>query len=112
MFRFMSNMFDRSAEKLKERKDAADYCALKKKERADLAERTAIAKAFNDRYTYCERYVPFGAGQDLYTSFAWMCPVCNKVHLSLSHSFLSGMQYPACCTYPEGHRHFDKIKCP
>ena len=35
---------------------------------------------------------------------AWMCPTCNKVHKHTSWNCLDGLQYPACCTFAEGHR--------
>jgi len=95
--------------------------SARRRERKDTAERGAIAKAFNDRWTYRHRY-----GDAYHTNekpnsmaaasvadpgeHAWMCPKCNRVHLSIGCSFLTGLWYPACCDHPEGHRLFDKIR--
>lgn len=87
MFRFMSDMFE--------------FTKKRSVERAAAAEKARIAKVFNDCYTYRNRYI---------TSHAWMCPLCNRVHDATEHSFLTGMQYPACCTYPEGPRCLEGIK--
>lgn len=71
----------------------------------ELLEIRLIATFFNNRYTYKKRW----KGSSSYT-FCWMCPECNKIHEAKENSFLTGMQYPACCSYPEGHRLFDDIK--
>ena len=51
-----------------------------------------IAKAFNNAHTHMS-----SAGK-------WMCPICNVVHETVGHSFLTGLQYAACCSFEEGHR--------
>lgn len=80
--------------------------------RRDASERRAIAKLWNDRYCYrvqheekAERLtgtavfglLPKGGNR-------WMCPDCNRIHAPTECSVWSGLQYPACCTTPEGHR--------
>jgi hypothetical protein len=52
-----------------------------------------IALTFNRRHTF-----PFDV------KGRWMCPICNTVHASTSYSFLTGLQYPACCSIEAGHR--------
>lgn len=88
-------------------------------EQRAAAERRRIAKVFNDLYTYRERFdksksdrLP-GSGMYGFTpevGHAWMCPDCNKIHHATSCSAFSGLQYPACCSYPEGHRLYHDIK--
>lgn len=86
--------------------------------RAIAEERAAIAKAFNDRYTYRERWKEDGQrlpGTGMYgftplSGNAWMCPECNHVHLAESCSVFSGLQYPACCSTHAGHRHDRDIR--
>lgn len=34
----------------------------------------------------------------------WMCPMCHKIHDSHRFSPFTGLQFPACCEYPEGPR--------
>lgn len=78
----------------------------------DTAERADIAAAFNDRYTYREEYVKdmerlVGTSVGTVTprgGYAWMCPDCNKIHHPTHCSVFSGLQYPRCCTTPEGNR--------
>jgi len=85
--------------------------------REDLEQRRTIAEIFNLRYAYKEpynkrrpgQYLPHTGARNGETSFcqagfAWMCPGCNKIHEALSWSVFSGLQYPACCNHPEGHR--------
>ena len=79
----------------------------KREKEADTKERSAIAKAFNDRFTFRFDYFK---GEGLWGGMAWMCPECNAIHKTLGHSFLSGMQYPACCRHAEGHRCCDNIR--
>lgn len=89
--------------------------ALWKSERAEqqeIAERTAIAKAFNDRYCYRIQHeanaprlsggayngpIPMGGNR-------WMCPECNLIHAPLECNMFSGLQYPRCCSTSEGNR--------
>lgn len=87
-----------------------------KLEREEKKQIKAIAKCFNDRYAYKEQYTKSkdwlphtGAKPETQTSnvragYAWMCPECNKIHAPLSWSVFSGLQYPRCCSFPEGHR--------
>ncbi|HYE39915.1 MAG TPA: hypothetical protein VEB23_08285 [Ramlibacter sp.] len=79
--------------------------------RADAAERAAIARAFNDRYTYRKLLVEGmptlpGSfyGMPHQAGYAWMCPDCNRIHHPIADSVFSGLQYPACCAHPVGHR--------
>lgn len=89
-----------------------------RKAKADQLERKAIAKAFNDRYTYRHHWkksteAPPGTGIYGFTplgGYAWMCPDCNHVHLAESCSVFSGLQYPGCCSTPAGHRLHEEIK--
>lgn len=83
----------------------------------DAAEKAAIAKAFNDRYTYRRRLVSgapmlpgsfYGMPHD--AGYAWMCPECNRTHHPISDSVWSGLQYPACCSRAEGHRLSEGIR--
>ena len=71
-------------------------------EARDAADRAAIAKAFNDRYTYRQRL----AGDN----YAWMCPECNRTHASIDQSAFDGLHYPACCSSPYGNRLSHGIK--
>jgi hypothetical protein len=50
-----------------------------------------VAASFNRVHTFSGRQ-------------EWMCPDCNRVHARSGHSWLTGYQYPACCTHSEGHR--------
>lgn len=63
----------------------------------EAREKCAIAKAFNDRYCYRHKHPTVGDN-------CWMCPECNITHARIGHDFLTGLQYPACCSYPAGHR--------
>jgi hypothetical protein len=56
-----------------------------------------IALAFNRRHT---NHGPS------YQKGLWMCPACNTVHESIEWSFLTGLQFPACCDFYAGHRMF------
>lgn len=62
------------------------------KERAKRA-RFNAALAFNKIHTYTWQ----SKGQ-------WMCPTCNRVHLLCGTSPFSGLQFPECCEFPQGHR--------
>lgn len=80
-------------------------------------ERIAIAKAFNDRYTYRAQWTPdlpilpgtFYGGPHR-SGYAWMCPECNQIHHPTSDSLWTGLQYPACCSHGSGHRLDDRIR--
>lgn len=85
--------------------------------RADASERAAIAKSFNDRYTYRKRLIQGmptlpGSfyGMPHQAGYAWMCPDCNRIHHPIADSVFSGLQYPACCTRSEGHRLYEGIR--
>jgi hypothetical protein len=95
--------------------------ARKRRERtaamSEAAEKRAIAKVFNDRYTYRKQliegmpYLPGSYyGGPHRSGYAWMCPGCNRVHHPVSDSVFSGLQYPACCSRVEGHRLDDGIR--
>jgi hypothetical protein len=82
------------------------------KQDVEKREKTRIAKLFNDRYTYRKEWI---LGLERLTGislggipprggFAWMCPDCNKIHHPIKYSALTGLHYPSCCSYPEGHR--------
>jgi hypothetical protein len=99
--------------------DLLTFLRLRRVERRDKAERVAIAKAFNDRYTYRHPYrkgderrqfTPAEGLDDWFPDQAWMCPCCNTVHMTIGRSLMTGMHFPSCCAHPEGHRHFDKIR--
>lgn len=74
-------------------KEAKDIVVRRQKEKRLKQELYDIAKQFNNRHTY--------TGDGL-----WMCPICNKVYNSTGFNVLTGMQYPACCHFTEGHRLF------
>lgn len=59
-------------------------------------EKANIAKRFNNIYTYKQNY---NNGKN-----AWMCPECNRIHLSGETSFFTGLQYPSCCSTESGNR--------
>lgn len=71
-----------------------------------------LAKDFNRLYTYRGHYFqPTGRlpgtamfGDPPEDVAAWMCPGCNAVHRPVSCSVFSGLQFPACCNFQEGHR--------
>ncbi|MDR3684756.1 MAG: hypothetical protein P4L11_13595 [Geothrix sp.] len=96
------------------------YALVKKQkaERVERLEKAAIAKAFNDRYTYRKPWVkglPRLPGSGMFGitpegGYAWMCPECNRIHHPVESSVFSGIQYPACCRWPEGHRFYDEIR--
>lgn len=92
-------------------KEARRIADKRQAEADDKAERASIAQAFNDRYTFRKEWVeglPKLPGTHLglapRSGYAWMCPDCNKIHHPLENSFMSGLQYPACCSMFEGHR--------
>ena len=51
------------------------------------------ALAYNTLHTYSSR-----------TDGEWMCPMCHTIHPAGNFSPFTGIQYPKCCDYPEGHR--------
>jgi hypothetical protein len=75
-------------------KEARAIAQKKKVERKEACERFAIALAFNRKH----------ANAGMLANGRWMCPVCNEVHRSTEWSFLTGPQYPACCSVEQGHR--------
>ena len=83
-------------------REAYKITTEKRLAKIDSDERAAIAKAFNDRYTYRYGYNKLGC--------AWMCPECNEIHPSLSHCAFTGLQYPPCCATPAGHRLHENIR--
>lgn len=93
-------------------KEKRQIAQQRKIEHKDIAERVLIAKVFNDRYTYRKEYVitldrlpgsRMGSVKPR-RGYAWMCPDCNKIFHPISNHEISGLQYPKCCTTPEGHR--------
>jgi hypothetical protein len=80
------------------------WAEFKKRRHAkrEAEEKAAIARAFNNRYTYQKEYLGLDA---LAFRRAWMCPSCNKVHPVIGHSVFDGIHYPQCCEYPQGNRH-------
>jgi ssDNA-binding Zn-finger/Zn-ribbon topoisomerase 1 len=74
---------------------------LKNEQHRDRLEREQIAKVFNDRYTYREKYDD---------APAWMCPDCNNINYLSATKDFTGYQFPGCCSYPEGHRLFYDIR--
>jgi hypothetical protein len=98
-------------------KEAAHLVRQRKSEQMDAAERAAIAKAFNDRYTYRHQWMPnmpylkgtcYGGMPR--GGLAWMCPECNLIHHPTESSVFDGVHYPACCGIPEGNRLSHSIK--
>lgn len=87
---------------------------------SEKAEKANVARAFNNMYTYRmrwdtstdERISKGSAMYDIFPKkgFAWMCPECNKIHIADECSVMSGLQYPRCCSTPEGHRLYNDIR--
>ena len=98
--------------------EARQIAKKRAEEQQDARERAAIAKAFNDRYTFRREWVEgkerlpgtsmFGINPR--GGFAWMCPECNQIHHPEESSVFSGLQYPECCSHPKGHRLDDGIR--
>ena len=91
--------------------EARSIARKKRSEQADQAASAAIAKAFNDRYTFKHEYVtglPILPGTfygiPRRAGYAWMCPDCNKIHHPTESSVFDGLHYPACCSTRAGHR--------
>ena len=84
-------------------REARKITAEKRLAKIDSDERAAIAKAFNDRYTYRFKYKKA-------VERAWMCPECNRIHDSCGYDLLTGMQFPPCCQTPAGHRCLENIR--
>lgn len=70
----------------------------------DRQAKQKIAGLFNKHYTYTSVYPFVSLHPDLRNRHAWMCPECNKIHGACGISPWDGLQYPACCIYPEGNR--------
>lgn len=96
----------------------AQYKDQRKKQR-ESQEKAAIAKSFNDRYTYRIRYdtsdVELIPGNDMYgfrqtNGYRWMCPECNTIHRPTQIDAFVGLHYPRCCSRFEGHRLNEGIK--
>jgi len=98
-------LMEKIASRLSEWADKRRKLSLEK-EKAELARR------FNDLYCFDKQYVE---NQERLTGTAifgilpkggnrWMCPTCNKIHAPLNCSVWSGLQYPQCCGFCEGHR--------
>lgn len=76
-----------------------------------------LARHFNRLYTYGGKYFkPTGRlpGTAMFGVLpedvgAWMCPECNTIHRPVSCSVFSGLQFPACCSFREGHRLGDEF---
>ena len=92
-------------------KSLVDLTRKTRMERLEKAELRRIAKHFNNRYTYRKPFdkdLPrleggaFGLGCN--GGFAWMCPDCNRIHYPTELSGISGLQYPRCCSTPQGNR--------
>ena len=84
-----------------------DYLSAKRLAR----NKRAIAKAFNNLYTY--RFIYDETKPLLKRNFfsdsisggnAWMCPDCNHVHFPFEYCGIVGIQYPKCCKTPKGPR--------
>lgn len=98
--------------------EAKAIVAKKLADQQDTGERAAIAKTFNDRYTYRYEYVkgmPSLPGTGMFGTtpnggYAWMCPVCNKIHMATECSVFDGIHYPRCCNTGAGNRCSAKIK--
>lgn len=75
-------------------------------------EKAELARRFNDIYCFDKQYVPDAerlSGTAMFNILPrggnrWMCPTCNAIHAPLSCSVWSGLQYPKCCGFWEGHR--------
>lgn len=99
-------------------KEAWSLYRRKQAEEREANEKRAIAKAFNDRYTYRRTWIEdadflpgAGAfGMLVRSGFAWMCPECNKIHHPIECSVFSGLQYPACCRTSAGNRLHERIR--
>lgn len=100
-------------------REARRIAAEKREARKDADERAAIAKAFNDRYTYRRVWKQgmgrMDKGSAMYgimppAGHAWMCPECNHIHHPVESSAFTGLQYPKCCRHREGHRLDDEIR--
>lgn len=80
-------------------------------EKQEKAERAAIAKVFNNRYTYRVRLLESANHlEGCRKGNAWMCPECNQIYQPYATSIWSGLQYPGCCSTGYGHRLDAKIR--
>ena len=84
-------------------REARKITAEKRIAKIDSDERAAIAKAFNDRYTY--RFKDKAADKH-----AWMCPECNRILITDGWDIYTGVQFPSCCETLGGHRIYENIR--
>lgn len=100
-------------------REAIETVRKRKADESDKAERAAIAKAFNDRYTFRHQWKPnaerlpgsaYGFAGPPRGGLAWMCPECNQIHLPTECSVFDGVHYPKCCNTAAGHRISHGIK--
>lgn len=68
-------------------REARSIAKEKRLAKTDSDERAAIARAFNDRYTY--RFKDKAADKH-----AWMCPECNRTHITDGWDIFTGVQFP------------------
>lgn len=69
-------------------------------ERKQRRDRYAVAEAFNR--LWCYRPYP--------SRTRWMCPLCNTAHDRLDEvSAFTGLQYPKCCDFDDGHRLYHEL---
>jgi hypothetical protein len=79
-------------------REAARLAAEKEQARKLTQAKYDAALAFNTIWTY-------DAPSPLESR--WMCPLCNSVHKFTGEiTVFTGLQFPACCNFPEGHRQF------
>ena len=84
-------------------REARSIAKEKRLAKTDSDERAAIARAFNDRYTY--RFKDKAADKH-----AWMCPECNRTHITDGWDIFTGGRFPPCCKTAEGHRLYENIR--
>jgi hypothetical protein len=99
-------------------KEALKIVTAERVKKAEQAERKAVARAFNDRYTFRREWIkgmPDLPGEGLFglkcrSGYAWMCPDCNKIYHPYEINVFTGLQYPACCGTFKGCRYEAGIK--
>jgi hypothetical protein len=101
-------------------REAWTLAKQKRKTAKEKAERAAVAKAFNNVFTYRYRWDTstddrIEKGSAMYgimpkKGYAWMCPECNKIHIADECSVMSGLQYPRCCNTGNGNRLYHSIR--
>jgi len=85
-------------------REAARVVATKEAARKLTKAKYDAALAFNTIWTYDARS-PIEA--------RWMCPLCNSVHKFTGEiTAFTGLQFPACCDIPEGHRQYKQHATP